>query len=306
MAKQRIIDTWITNNYTILSDSEAKKYTNESNFQSRYSNLKEQGLTPNILCVIEGRWSKDNAVSVNGRFYPKFWKKQLAKEQTQFLLRKGLMWMLFGHVDRGIDDKDAEEGIIAGIVTHLEVIDQPVVRNGKQYEPGDLFGRAIIIETGGKNAGYTTYSLLKAGCDISISSRGLGEYIIGETHTCEDGSQIPIMNPDTYELETFDFTRLPGISCAEVHMVKDNQNESMDYSNKKVDIKDFDDVDELLNDSLDTFENESFDIPDTTLNYFNENAQSLIFNINQKENNMAKLNGIKVPASPPIAEPMTQ
>lgn len=283
--RQIFIDTWTTNNYHICNESEVKEFQNESAFQSIYLDIANSTLSPKILCVIEGRWSKDNAISVNGRYYGDFWRKQLAKEQTQFLLKKGLMYMMFGHVDRGIEDKDVENGEIAGIVTHLQVIDHPTTINGRQYEKDDLFGRAIIIESGGKNAGLSTYSLLSVGSEISISSRGLGEYIVGETHQCEDGSRIPIMNPDTYELETFDFTRLPGISCAEVHMVKDNQilNNTQDDITIKVDEEDEDDF---------TFE--SLEVSESELSSINESLNELIFNINEKENDMPKIDGSKV------------
>lgn len=282
--RKRFVDTWTTNNYHVLTESEEKQYHNESAFQQIYSTI-DKKFPESVLCVIEGRWSKNNAESVNGRFYGDFWDKQLAKEQTQFLLRKGLMWMLFGHVDREIQDKDLEEGIVAGIVTHLEVIKQPITLHGKDYKPGDLFGRAIIVQTGGKNAGLSTYALLQAGVDLSISSRGLGEYIIGETHTCEDGRQIPIMNPDTYELETFDFTRLPGIECAEVHMVQDNKRELTESIQEN---------DEMLEDDEDDFTFESLDVSESSLNRIKESLDSLIFNIQVKENEMPKVDGIKV------------
>lgn len=281
--RQIFIDAFESSDYHVLTESETVKYKNESSFQSLYSNIENAKNHPTVLCVVEGKFSKNNAVSVNGRYYgDDFWDKQLAKEQTQYLLRKGLMYGMFGHVDRGIEDKDVEDGTIAGIVTHLEVIDTPTEINGKTYAPGDLFGRAIILEMGGKNAGYSLYSLLSAGSQISISSRGLGEYLIGETFRTEDGADIPIMNPDTYELETFDFTRLPGISDAEVHMVQDNQtNEHISVDDDRID-------------GTDDFEFESLDIKDSELESINESMNSLIFNVNKKENNMAKLDVAKL------------
>lgn len=279
--KQLFIDTFNCSSYQVLPESVAQQYTNESDFRALYTNLEDAKKYPTVLCVIEGRFSKDHAVSVNGRYYGDFWEKQLAKKQTQYLLKKGLMYMMFGHVNRGIEDKDVEDGTIAGIVTHLELLKQPAEINGKQYEAGDLFGRAIIIEMGGKNSGFSTYSLLSAGSQISISSRGLGEYIIGETYRTEDGVDIPIMNPDTYELETFDFTRLPGISDAEVHMVEDSQtNEHIDITTDK-------------NDS-DEFLYESLTVKDSELQGINESLDNLIFNVNIKENNMANVNGAKL------------
>ena len=278
--RKLFVDTLTLSKCHILTESQAKQYTNESSFQSIYSNIKPSKLSPKILCVIEGRFGKDRAISVNGRFYGKdFWEKQLAKEQTQFLLRKGLMYMQFGHVDKGIEDKDVEEGVVAGIVTHLEVIKQPTEINGQHYNAGDLFGRAIIIETGGKNAGLSVYSLLSVGSEISISSRGLGEYIVGETYQTEDGNQLPIMNPDTYELETFDFTRLPGISDAEVHLTVNCQEPNANYEENE-------DNDEI------EFEFESIQGSDKTLSAIQESAQSLIFNIKKENINMkTKMDG---------------
>lgn len=280
--RQLFVDTFSCSNYQVLSESQAKEYTNESSFQELYANIADAGKRPTVLCVIEGKFSKNNAVSVNGRYYgDHFWEKQLAKQQTQFLLRKGLMQMMFGHVNRGIEDKDIEDGTIAGTVTHLKVLDQPTEINGRQYEAGDLFGRAILLEMGGKNAGFSTYSLISSGSQISISSRGLGEYIIGETFRTEDGVDIPIMNPDTYELETFDFTRLPGISDAEVHMVKDNQ------TNEHVSVADVRDED-------DEYTYESLTVKDSELQGINESLDKLIFKVNKKENNMANVNGAKL------------
>lgn len=277
MTKQLMIDTWSLAPYRVLTESESASYRNESSFQSIYTNIEQSGVSPKVLCIIEGRFGKNNAISVNGRYYgDNFWNIQLAKEQTQFLLRKGLMWQMFGHVDRGIEDKDAEKGLVAGIVTHLEVVKAPTTINGVDYNAGDLFGRAIIIDM---EAGRNTHTLLSVGSEISISSRGLGEYIVGETFQCEDGTRIPIMNPETYELETFDYTRLPGISDAMVHTVKDSikTNES-----ENVEEDDFD------------FDNESFEVSDTTLALLNESISSLIFNMNQKENDMAKVKGVDV------------
>lgn len=274
-----IVDSFACQDFRLCSESEVKEFRNESSFQAAWSNIEDKQINPECLAVIEGRWSKNHAVSVNGRYYGDFWEKQLAKEQTQFLLRKGLMWMMMGHVDRGIEDKDAEKGLIAGIVTHLQVIDQPCTIHGKDYEPGDLFGRAIIINM---EAGRNVYTLLANNIDLSISSRGLGEYVIGETHQTEDGQNLPIMNPDTYELETFDFTRLPGISCAEVHMVKDNKNPAAQFETDETDDEDFD------------FENESLEVNETELSPINESLNSLIFTINKKENDMPKVDGLKL------------
>ena len=295
--RKLFVDTWTLENYTVLSGSQAKQYTSESAFQERYADIQKTGLSPQIYCVVEGKFGKNMAVSVNGRLYGKnFWDIQLAKEQTQFLLRKGLMYCLFGHVDRGIEDKDVEEGIVAAIVTHLEVIKQPTTINGKQYQPGDLFGRAIVLDMGGKNAGKSLYTLLSVGSEISISSRGLGEYIIGETYETEDGQRIPIMNPETYELETFDFTRLPGISDAEIHCVRDNKAEKSSIATDRFhqlkdamsgESTDFD------NDEDDDVTFESIEVPKEMLDRIKETANTLIFNINQKENNM-KLNGVQV------------
>lgn len=295
--RRLFVDTWTLENYTVLSGSQTKQYTSESAFQERYADIQKTGLSPQIYCVVEGKFGKNMAVSVNGRLYGKnFWDMQLAKEQTQFLLRKGLMYCLFGHVDRGIEDKDVEEGIVAAIVTHLEVIKQPVTINGKSYRPGDLFGRAIVLDMGGKNAGKSLYTLLSVGSEIAISSRGLGEYIIGETYETENGQRIPIMNPETYELETFDFTRLPGVSDAEIHCVRDNKAEESTIATDRFhqlkdaisgESKDFD------NEEDDDFTFESIEASKETLNRIKETANTLIFNINQKENNM-KLNGKEV------------
>ena len=277
--RRLMVDSFTCANYHVCNESEVKEFRNESSFQAAWSNIEQKDINPECLAVIEGRWTKNCATSVNGRYYcDNFWDKQLEKEQTQFLLRKGLMWMMMGHVDRGIEDKDAEKGLIAGIVTHLKVIKQPCTIHGKDYEPGDLFGRAIIINM---DAGKNVYTLLANNVDLSISSRGLGEYIIGETYQTEDGQNLPIMNPDTYELETFDFTRLPGIGCAEVHMVKDNKHPENQLETNET------------NDEFD-FDNESLEIPDKDAEYINESLNSLIFNINQKENHMAKVDPTKL------------
>lgn len=289
MARKYYIDSFGPTQFKILTESEARQYTNESAFQQRYANITNTDLPSQVLCVVEGRFGKNNAISVNDRYYPdNFWDEQLAKEQTQFLLKKGLMYCLFGHVDSSLSDKDVEDGIVAAIVTHLEVVHQPITINGKDYDPGDLFGRAVVIEMGGKNSGKSLHTLLSLGSEISISSRGLGEYLIGETYKTEDGKNLPIMNPDTYELETFDFTRLPGISDAEVHMVRDNKNpqvkEAAEFPNDYIEDED-DDLD---------FEFESLEIPETALKAINESVDSLIFTINKKENDMAKLNSTQV------------
>jgi hypothetical protein len=217
---QLFVDSFGSSPYKIYeSIDDISRFKSESSFQSAYSNLEHAKLSDRVLCVIEGRFGKNNAISVNGRYYGDlFWNIQIAKPQVRFLLKKGLMWQMFGHVERGIEDKDAEKALIAGIVTHLEVVQTPF----ENYNVGDLFGRAIIVDMGMGNAGQNLYTLLSVGCELSISSRGLGEYLENEYYTTDEGERLPIMNPETYELETFDYTRLPGISDAEIHTVKDN------------------------------------------------------------------------------------
>ena len=134
MTRKYYIDSFGPTQFKILTESEARQYTNESAFQQRYANITNTDLPSQVLCVVEGRFGKNNAISVNDRYYPdNFWDEQLAKEQTQFLLKKGLMYCLFGHVDSSLSDKDVEDGIVAAIVTHLEVVHQPTTINGKDY-----------------------------------------------------------------------------------------------------------------------------------------------------------------------------
>ena len=107
---------------------------------------------------------------------------------------------------------------------------------------------------------------------------------IGETYETEDGQRIPIMNPETYELETFDFTRLPGISDAEIHCVRDNKAEKSSIATDRFhQLKDAmsGESTDFNDDEDDDFTFESIEAPKETLDRIKETANTLIFNINQ-------------------------
>lgn len=155
-----------------------------------------------ILAKISGQFFVMDGKSRNRRFYPKeLWEKQLANKDVQDLLKNRRMFGTIGH-DQKIDDRSLAEGKVSHIVTVLE-------------QRGNMgYGEALILNT---PYGQTLNTIYRAGAKLFISSRAKGSFA-GE----RDG--VPVVDPQTYKLESFDFVLDPGFLDANPDLAESYNN----------------------------------------------------------------------------------
>jgi hypothetical protein len=101
------------------------------------------------------------------------------------------MYGEIGHSDGPVTDMTLRDGNVSHIISDLWI-----------DEKGRGMGRAYIIDT---PKGRLLKTYLGAKSKLKVSTRGEGVYLEGETH---DG--CPVIDPDTYELQTVDFVLNPG------------------------------------------------------------------------------------------------
>lgn len=145
-----------------------------------------------ILGIVEGQFFVPDGTSRNRRFYSReLWDKALTAERTTHRLKHATMFGAIGHDDRPVSEEDLRKGDVSHIMTSLWV-----------DESGAGMGRAHIL---GTESGKNLFIYLKAGALLKTSSRATGAYVEGAQ---KDG--VPIVDPDQFELETFDFVIDPG------------------------------------------------------------------------------------------------
>jgi len=142
-----------------------------------------------VLCKVKGTFFVPDGTSRNKRFYPKsLWEKAINKKEIKEKLDSKRMFGTIGH-DQAINDAAILEGKISHIVTDLRI-----------DESGNGVGEALILDT---PAGRGLSTLLKAGSKLFVSSRAMGKYK-GEKNG------LPVVDEDSYDLQTFDFVIDPG------------------------------------------------------------------------------------------------
>ena len=146
-----------------------------------------------ILGKLKGTFFVLDGESRNKRFYSKsLWEKVVHDPTVHEKLEKRRMFGTISH-EQPINDEALLGGKLSHIVTSLYIDDKKGI------------GEAIILDT---EAGRILNSCLRANAGIYVSSRARGE-LIGNT---ENG--IPKVNPDNYQLETFDIVLDPGFLAA--------------------------------------------------------------------------------------------
>lgn len=147
----------------------------------------------NILAIVEGISFVPDGISRNQRFYPrKFWESILGGEELKRRMSDRLLLGCIGHSDRGVEESDIQDGKVSHIVTNLWIDENTNMG----------MGQFIIL---GTPAGRNLYTLMKAGCKIKTSSRASGDFKQDETY-----NDLPIVDENSYYLETFDFVINPG------------------------------------------------------------------------------------------------
>lgn len=145
-----------------------------------------------IIGMVEGQFFQPDGMSRNKRWYSReLWDKALANPDVKNRLASRTMFGEIGHSDGPVTDMTLRDGSVSHIIADLWI-----------DEKGRGMGRAYILNT---EKGRLLKTYLGAKSKLKVSTRGEGVYLDGQTH---DG--CPIIDPDTYELQTVDFVLNPG------------------------------------------------------------------------------------------------
>lgn len=146
----------------------------------------------NIIGIVEGQFFQPDGMSRNHRWYSReLWENVLGCPDVKSRLANLTMFGEIGHSDGPVTDMTLRDGNVSHIIADLWI-----------DEKGRGMGRAYIIDT---PKGRLLKTYLGAKSKLKVSTRGEGVYLDGKTH---DG--YPIIDPDTYELQTVDFVLNPG------------------------------------------------------------------------------------------------
>lgn len=145
-----------------------------------------------IIGMIEGQFFQPDGMSRNQRWYPrKLWEKALNSSDVKNRFLTSTMFGEIGHSDGPVEDLTLRNGCASHFIDEMWIDNK-----------GRGMGRAYILNT---PTGQLLKTYLGAGCKLKVSTRGEGLYKEGEYH---DG--CPIIDDDTYELQTADFVLNPG------------------------------------------------------------------------------------------------
>ena len=165
-----------------------------------------------IIGMIEGQFFKPDGMSRNGRWYPRsLWEKALNSADVKNRFTSSTMFGEIGHSDGPVEDMTLRQGCASHFVDSLWIDDK-----------GRGMGRAYILNT---PTGQLLKTYLGAGCKLKVSTRGEGLYKEGCTH---DGR--PVVDDDTYELQTADFVISPGFLETSA-ILKEEYNKAMNCIN---------------------------------------------------------------------------
>ena len=145
-----------------------------------------------IIGMVEGQFFQPDGMSRNKRWYSRqLWENVLACADVRSRLANRTMYGEIGHSDGPVTDMTLRSGDVSHIIADLWI-----------DEKGRGMGRAYILDT---PKGRLLKTYLGAKSKLKVSTRGEGVYLDGQLH---DG--CPIIDPDTYELQTVDFVLNPG------------------------------------------------------------------------------------------------
>lgn len=166
-----------------------------------------------ILCRIKGDFFFPDGFSRNKRFYPKeLWEKALSSPRIQKKLKDRNLYGTISH-EQEINDKAFLEGKISHIVEKLEITNE-----------GRGYGEIAVLNT---PAGEILDTLARAGSKLYVSTRGHGTFK-GE----KDG--MPMVDPDTFVLETVDFVLEAGFEGASPELSEKLKQLSIENDDSKI------------------------------------------------------------------------
>ena len=188
---QSLNEIWDFNNAEISAIETSHTYTIKEDYLVEGSQAPEvDGKI--ILGKVVGPSFFGEGVSRNQRFYPrKLWERQLSLPVIKERLAARTMLGCIGHSEGPVTEGNITRGEVSHIITNL------ILREDNQG-----IAEILILNT---PAGRNLYTLMKAGSRIKISTRAQGQFIEGQTH-----NGLPIVDPETFILETLDFVISPG------------------------------------------------------------------------------------------------
>jgi hypothetical protein len=136
---------------------------------------------------VRGEFARADQATQNGRVYPRsLWEREIGRMSKDMDNRK-----VFGELDHPTDGRTLLSRV-SHVLTNLTV-----------EEDGTITGEAEVLDTA---RGQDLKALLKSGCSVGVSSRGLGS-----TATTKEGKELV---QDDYRLMTFDFVAEPAMQTA--------------------------------------------------------------------------------------------
>lgn len=158
-----------------------------------------------ILGKVRGCFFVPDGTSRNERFYPKsLWEKVIGDSDVKTLLKERRMFGTISH-EQKINDTALLEGKVSHIITDLFI-----------DKDGRGIGEALIL---GTPSGKILNTVLRAKSRLFVSSRAFGKFE-GQTST-----GTPVVDGNSYKLETFDFVIDPGFFQANPSIVESLQKE---------------------------------------------------------------------------------
>ena len=168
-----------------------------------------------IIGMIEGQFFQPDGMSRNKRWYPKsLWEKALNCADVKNRFLTSTMFGEIGHSEGPVEDLTLRNGCASHFVDKMWI-----------DEKGRGMGRAYILNT---PTGQLLKTYLGAGCKLKVSTRGEGLYKEGATH---DG--CPVVDDDSYELQTADFVINPGFLETSATLKEQYEKVSKEEFNKK-------------------------------------------------------------------------
>ena len=206
MKKMRLLETFSGNTVVNFNDGTTLCESGDSSLiDGQY-----------IIGMVEGQFFQPDGMSRNKRWYSRtLWENVLRSADVKNRLMNHTMFGEIGHSDGPVTDMTLRKGEASHIITDLWI-----------DEKGRGMGRAYILNT---EAGRNLKIYLGATSKLKVSTRGEGVYLDGQYH---DG--CPVIDPDTYELQTVDFVLNPGFLETSANLTAQRESVEKTHNTEKV------------------------------------------------------------------------
>lgn len=159
-----------------------------------------------VLGRVLGEFFVPDGESRNKRFYSEsLWRKALGNTDFSRKMSEKKIFGTIGHDEEPITEEQLRKGEVSHLVTKLWIEEgADGVKRG--------MGEAIVLNT---PTGRNLNTYLRAGCRLNTSSRASGSFAEGKQM-----NGVPVVDEDSYVLETFDFVLDPGFIQARPDLVE--------------------------------------------------------------------------------------